>query len=413
MADFSAALKKHWSHYQAELDTGTLVAAIISHSEDSTLGGDDLWNLLRLTWITNADDHWRSLKIPALANLFGKQARVMDDLDAAIVALNLPEEISKAARRETGFVNFRNVWRNSSRHWCQDNVKELRRIVRDSVRLGPNDQDRFNLARRVQELPPIPAPSSTGHSAGAGILLTPLVACIDPKHRFPVINGRPEVGKLLASFGLSSRNLTGQVKGLVGLIGDRGISDALMIDVLAEEIANLAPTFVKQQSKDDKGVLLTEANEGLPLHDYDEAERTATIASGTTRYRTRHNTMTKALGQLCRELSLKAGTHANCRYDVLAKNYDGDGRDLLVEVKPDPDKGSLRIAIGQLLDYRRFLPNRAGTDLAVLTISTPPEPYLNLLLDLQITALWFVDANCTQIKGTGKAWEAFERTLTV
>ena len=36
----------------------------------------------------------------------------------------------------------------------------------------------------------------------------------------------------------------------------------------------------------------------------------------------------------------QAGTKANCRYDVLVKNYDANARDLLIEVKPIflPDK---------------------------------------------------------------------------
>jgi hypothetical protein len=53
------------------------------------------------------------------------------------------------------------------------------------------------------------------------------------------------------------------------------------------------------------------------------------------------------------------------------KNYDEMFRDLLIEVKPDPDKGSIRIAIGQLFDYNRHRARQAATDLVVLTISRP------------------------------------------
>src|SRR5260370_33556188 len=83
--------------------------------------------------------------------------------------------------------------------------------------------------------------------------------------------------------------------------------------------------------------------------------------------------MTNALHQKFKECEITQGTDSHCRYDVLVSKYDGMNRDLLIEVKPDPDMGSIRIAIGQLLDYRRFLHHRAGTDLALLTMSRPQE----------------------------------------
>src|SRR6266481_7465987 len=104
-------------------------------------------------------------------------------------------------------------------------------------------------------------------------------------------------------------------------------------------------------------------------------------------YRNRHKKMTNALHQKFKECEITQGTDSHCRYDVLVSKYDGMNRDLLIEVKPDPDMGSIRIAIGQLLDYRRFLPHRAGTDLALLTMSRPQKKYLDLLFDLQILQL--------------------------
>ncbi len=107
--------------------------------------------------------------------------------------------------------------------------------------------------------------------------------------------------------------------------------------------------------------------------------------------------MTGQLKSLFRDYSpLKQGTQAHCRYDVLVKDYDNCGRDLLIEAKPDPDRGAIRIAIGQLLDYRRNLPNRLATDLGTLTIFEPPESYMELLFDLQITAFWFSDETCRE-----------------
>lgn len=121
--------------------------------------------------------------------------------------------------------------------------------------------------------------------------------------------------------------------------------------------------------------------------------------------------MTDRLRSMLPNCSLKQGNRAHCRYDVLVKDYDRSGRDLLIEAKPDPDRGAMRIAIGQLLDYRRHLPNRVATDLAILTILEPPKSYTELLFDLQISILWFSDETCRKLAGGGKAWSAVEKII--
>ncbi len=121
--------------------------------------------------------------------------------------------------------------------------------------------------------------------------------------------------------------------------------------------------------------------------------------------------MTNRVRELLRGLILTQGNNQDCRYDILAKNYNGKGRHLLIEVKPKPDKGSIRIGIGQLLDYRRFLPEQAAVDLAVLSIGAPPKSYIKLLQDLQITPVWFTNGNCERIVGDGKVWEALKTAI--
>jgi hypothetical protein len=146
--------------------------------------------------------------------------------------------------------------------------------------------------------------------------------------------------------------------------------------------------------------------EGVPLREYDESERLAIQESRTVVYRSRHRKITNALCGRFVALQPTQGQRSKNEYDVLLRNYDGAGRDLLIEVKPDPDSGSLRIAIGQLYDYRRFLRNAADTDLAVLTIGKPNRSYLELLLDLGITSLWFEEESCRRLHGAGTAWRS-------
>lgn len=145
-------------------------------------------------------------------------------------------------------------------------------------------------------------------------------------------------------------------------------------------------------------------SEGVGLRTYDESERLCVRKSGTVRYRTRHKKITNALCERFSVLKPEQGHHGDNEYDVLLRNYDREGRDLLVEVKPDPDRGSLRIAIGQLYDYRRLLRNRAKTDLAVLTIGRPNDSYMDLLTTLGITSLWFEGDNCGNLSGASDGW---------
>ncbi|HWX55526.1 MAG TPA: hypothetical protein VN176_13125 [Verrucomicrobiae bacterium] len=349
------------------------------------------------------------IKIPVLADWYNRKSpSTLNDLEASLKVLNLPQSVFEAAKRETGFVNYRPVWRNSSLNWCKANRNGLNDVIASARALGANDQDRVALAGKIRSLPRVPTPTGRGGTGDPANLLTPLIACLDPKRRFPVVNGRDAVNDLLHTLRLDHSNLEDQVKGLVGLIGQFGTSDAFMIDVLASEIAKFgvaAPTPTPNPVPPN-----TVVSGSKPLPEYDEAERIAVISSKTIHYRDRHDRMTNALRLILPAQRIVAGTAPNCRFDINVIGYDGK-RDLLIEAKPDPDSGSIRIAVGQLLDYRRFLPHRAGTDLAFLTITRPDQSYVEFLQDLQITVLWFQDESCTKLCGEGKAWDAVKNLM--
>jgi hypothetical protein len=60
--------------YRTERNTEALMKAVMSGRHVHTLSGDDLWCLIRLTWITAGKDgivdlHWQLLKAPAIAHL--------------------------------------------------------------------------------------------------------------------------------------------------------------------------------------------------------------------------------------------------------------------------------------------------------------------------------------------------------
>src|ERR1022692_1102240 len=396
--------------YETERNTEALVKAVMAARPVYGLSADDVWWLLQLTWITTSKghttkDHWQRLKVHALPHLLKKQASISGHLKSPLDNMHLPDPIAQAAAKETGFVNAYRAYRYSLRGWCSANIRELRAILTAAEKLKPNDQGRFDLASKIEQLPPVPTPAGK-HKMVAANLVTPLVACLDPRNKFPIINGEKGVTRRLAKLNLVNDGLKEQVRGFIGLIGQFGIADAFAVDTMTDDqIERIKKRTVKPHKTSGGG------GTAATLHEFDEAERQAIQQSRTVKYKQRHNKMTNRLKELFQKLILTQGNNPNYRYDVFATDYDGKGRDLLIEVKPDPDKGSIRIAIGQLLDYRRFLPHQAGTDLAILTISRPPQGYVDFLQELQITSLWFATESCQTLAGDGKIWDALKSAL--
>ena len=402
----ASSSQSHW--YQTERNTEALIKAVVAARPVAGLSGEDIWCLIRFTWITagSGGSHWQQLKVPAIAHLFKKPVNIGKDLASTIASMALPAAIAPAASKQTGMVNAYRAYRNSLLPWCNANKGVLQTLLATAQDLGANDQARFDLAKKIDALPPIPTPNGLRHMAGAN-LITPVIACLDPKRKFPIVNGEAGVKRRLDKLGLTNRSLEDKVRGLIGLIGQFGISDAFALDVMNDEQID---KITKHRPKAPKAGPV--GSKGSALSHFDEAERKAVLMARTLLYRQRHNTMTNALSTLLPALTMTQGERQECRFDVLISNYDAGGRDLLIEAKPDPDRGSLRIAIGQLLDYRRFLPHQAGTDLAVLTITPPPKDYIELLQDLQVTVLWFTDSGCSALAGDGKAWKALKARIS-
>jgi hypothetical protein len=78
-------------------------------------------------------------------------------------------------------------------------------------------------------------------------------------------------------------------------------------------------------------------------------------------------------------------------FNVLIQGYQTQGRDLLIEVKSSTNVADVRLAIGQLLDYRRFVNRPSATDLAVLLPEEPSAHVRELLKACDILLLWFED----------------------
>lgn len=403
--------KKSW--YESEKDTAALLQAVISARRGKPLSGDDIWYLLRLTWYTRSTDHgyWKKLKVPALCHLFPQNKSVLRPprgakLQEVLDGISLPRRVAETAAKTTGNIGLYKAYWNSSKTWCNDHVAELREIIQEAAHLTANDRGRWALATKIDAQHKVANPSGTRHK-DPGDILTPLVAFLDPHCRFPMINQRKDIQALLRKWRLAGSNLNEQVRGMTGVIGKFGISDAFMLDVLADELKKIAPRL-----NIPIAVKVVAANSGSALPDFDTSERDYLRKAATIRYRQRHNKMMQRLKQLLKEFKLTQGTNPDCRWDLLIERYEKTGRDLLLELKPDPEKAAIRIAIGQLFDYRRFVNHPAVTDVAVLTIGAPNKLYRQLLIELNTSCVWFKDEGCQALDGEGSAWEALSKSLT-
>jgi hypothetical protein len=368
--------------YVVQLNTATLVQEVFQTFETSKLSAGHIWNLCRLTWLTDVEDHWRRIKVPALASLFQKSEPDCEVLRDAIAAMHLPSQVARASGQTTGIVNFYTAYRNSSLDWCNENVKTLRQLLGDSAHLDRDDIDRIELASRISALPRIPSPSGA-KSINAAFMLTPVVACLDPARRFPIINGGVvELVKLLSA----GPKLEDRVVSLIQLAQQLG-ADSFRLDA----------TVIQDETFTDK-VESWQRCYGPTLPQLDDTDHRGLRVLGDITYTRRHAKMTNQLRRLFR--GLKQGGSGS-RYDVIIPNYDRHGRDLLIEAKPDPAPDAIRTAIGQLFDYRRSVPKRNLTDLAVLTIDRPSDDYIALLNELEIDAVWFTDEECTALDAHG------------
>lgn len=175
---------------------------------------DQLYGLCKLTWITR--DHleedsayiW-STKLPALRDIFGEDLPAQDLSSAgSSIAERLQHPgAAKLVRAHTGITNFRNAYRNTSRNWLHQNQRAVLEIFRTARRLR-SDADGSALAARIEALPGIPRTlGDRDASRKASGLLTPVVFALDPRFRFPMINGNSGINKLLRSKHVSGSSL--------------------------------------------------------------------------------------------------------------------------------------------------------------------------------------------------------------
>lgn len=406
---------------QRERTTARLVRACFRHV-DRHPTADRLVGLCRLTWITKPQG-WRGDALSRRSTTWrglDEAFRLRGHVEAAdppfrrpraLISLGVPSGVAKLASLPAGIVNFRCAFRPSVRRWVEARKGDVLRLMRMASKLR-DDTSRIELAHELARIDRLPR---HGLKSWPRTLLSPVLSCLDPDGRFPIVNDGTRF--LREALGMSRWTLPETVSGLLALYPwkEWGLADAADLDSGGW---NLAPTpaFVREATIRIRRQLdgLKPAPERRPtLKVLDDSLVETTTVAASRKYERVHHRLTNRLVRLLGDRVHRPGPHDDC-FDAFVR---GDGRrlpNLLIEVKPNLGvRVSLRMAIGQLFDYRRRLDPEERKRLRLVAFggARPPDDAVALLDEVGLDAAWFVGPRGSRIDGTGRAG-AMLRNLT-
>lgn len=177
--------------------TNRLVRAAATYVfRQSTVQPEQLYGLCKLTWITTSNTgpdaaYVKSTKQPALGNVFGRdysKLTIAEVAEDASLLVRSPE-IKKLSLSDTGFTNFYEAYRNTSRTWIEDNFDSVAPLFKGAYNLK-SDAEGLRLARKIMQLRGIPKANHEDQLMRPEYLLTPVFFALDPRLRFP-LNDQP------------------------------------------------------------------------------------------------------------------------------------------------------------------------------------------------------------------------------
>ncbi|MGO9323533.1 MAG: hypothetical protein ACLP07_03145 [Terracidiphilus sp.] len=345
--------------------------------------------LVQLGWTNrgggDASRHWRNRKLAEYLQVpYASEQKLMEGLHSKFRSISSKHWQAMLEMR-TGIALYYTAYRPATLSFVTRHSGAIAVAFKQVSTHAANIHEKV---RRVAHLI-----ESLGKIRAAGKLidpfkgLTPVLSCLDPQCRFPMMNKRTR--DLLACIGEKS-NEEGIVA-LSKLIGSGyGIRDARDLDVYAntETFPKLRTHLANQRTKSDDF-----RDIGLKS----EINSLAQIAARRTTIRKLHNKLTNRLRDY---LLWRHVTPKESRFDAFVIGWRGD-RDLLIEAKTASDgttgRSQIRQAIGQLYDYRftSLHAKEKTVDLAVLLPKEPHGDIKTLLNSLGIELLWFKRKNLT------------------
>jgi len=360
-----------------------------------------IYGLSKLAWITNSYEgevaaYVSSTKIPALGDVLERDfSKNSLDQVAEIIAEELGDgSLIELVKGHSGFTNFYTAYRNSVFSWIEDNHSTLVPLYKAAYNCK-SEKERLEIVEAITDLPGIPKANHPQQLMRPEYFLTPALFILDPKIRFPLINGNEKLQNLLKALNVADSDLTSQYRAMVSLYGKLGIKDAADLDQVRGDL----PDFLTMNGRKATKKLLkrknTATNRKLPLKDETDVE--AIRKAGTITHRRLHNQLTNKLKESLTKFTLLEGTSDECMFDVLVKRYDSDGNDLLIEVKSSIESPHVRMAVGQLFEYCFTLKGDEQPHLAMLLPERPGKKVLSFLQWANVGLLWFENHQlCTE-----------------
>lgn len=351
---------------------------------------EQIYGLCKLTWITKSYEgvsakYIASTKIPGLASALSRDYTgwSLSDVAEDIASTLESDEAASLVKEQTGFTNFYNAYRNSCRHWLQQNRAPVERILRAAFAMASDEQG-LELASAITNLPQIPNANLERGPMKPEYLLTPVLFALDRRLRFPLINGNAGVKALLKKLGAVHSALDEQYTCMIALYGKGGIRDAADLDQCGHDLPDFIDDGRKRATKE---LLHKRPLEGNLLPIKDEGDIESLQKARTVTHRRLHNTLTNALRDCLAAFTLLEGRNDDALFDVLVKRYDAND-DLLIEAKSSADPAHIRMALGQLYDYWFKLKGPVTPHLAVLTPEKPADSTIAMLRWLEVGVLW-------------------------
>ncbi|WP_454837812.1 hypothetical protein [Pseudomonas mohnii] len=375
--------------------TNYLVRAIAGYLfEQHSVTPDQIFGLCKLTWITNSfcgEDakYIKSTKIPALEVIFDRDysKNTLQEVAADIANILNSPEVEDLILNHTGFTNFYKAYRNTAREWVEKNFDEILPLFKSAYQLQTDEQG-IELARYIENQPGLPKANHEELLMRPQYFLTPAFFALDQRLRFPLINGNAGVKRLLSVLGVQNEPLAKQYETMIRLYGEGGIEDAADLDQAGGDL----PDFIKiSGNSPTKQFLQKKPTEGNALPLKDESDIESLQQARTVINKRLHNGLTNKLKYCLSEYTLLEGCDKAAQFDVMVKNYNGCGDDLLIEAKSSVEIAHVRMAVGQLYDYWFRLKGCIDHHLAVLLPNEPDDGIKSLLAWLGVGVLWFRD----------------------
>ena len=374
-----------------ELRTSKLVRLCTEYLLNNKIDGTSIYGLCMLTWITKSNDpsngtYIRSTKLPALSYIFKLDFLEMpyEEVGEEIAELTGKKlrEIEELIYNGTGYTNFYNAFRNSSKSWIEKYTDKIEPLIKKGYNLK-SDREAESIILEIAQLPEIPKGNNAKGKMAPESLLTPLFFSLDKRLRFPLINRKEGVTKLLKQLGVNNLRLIDQFRAITDVIGKGDIQTSIDFDRLGGEL----PYFVRIDGEKPKRKKLKQKSE-KELGLKDEEDLIVLKKALTTKARRLHNHMTNLLINKLMEYDLHEGNAKENMFDVLVKNINDKHSDLLIEVKSSSKTADVRMAVGQLMDYSRQLDNYDNTYLAVFLPEKPIQHVIDFLKYHDFNLLW-------------------------